>query len=611
MTQPQNAPPSRGEQDRAAPSGRSALAAFVALAVCTLVVGILFDHHWWPADDGSYAHVAERLLDGEVLHRDVQDIHLGTIDFVNAAALAIFGRSLLALRYPLAAATLIQAVLVFVLLRRRGPWLAALGAISATAFGALQFLNPAAHWYCQLLFWGVVLLLARGEPERRGRLELVGLLVGALFTFRQLTGVLVAMGTVTWLLARPLPAGQRRGVPWLARGVLTLEALGLAAYLLRATDSSGWLLFGIWAFVVLGAALRDTRLDNRATTRTLGRLLAGAVLPWLPLLAYHLAHGSVGPWLADVVGTAASVPQLAFIRDLNYARDGIQSGLAVITAAASVAEVANGLYWMLLPLSASLVGGLLVHRLRRGGAGFASPLPIAAAFYALVSVHYQNPTYLYFSVGVSLVALLELTAETGPRLARFAPFYVAGLGVVALGWHAGQPSERDWDQLLAGNRLPVVSTAESLPRLALKIGPREAAFYPRLIEWIQRQVPPEETIFVLPTNAEIYFLAERRNPVRFYNLLLGIRREEEAVALIEALRREPPRLILWNVGDKYNTPLAGRIVAAVSEGFEDLGRSGPFRVLRRQEVGTPGRAPSDPRGRNPAPLRPPDPPPRW
>ncbi|HEX4952227.1 MAG TPA: hypothetical protein VF017_02375 [Thermoanaerobaculia bacterium] len=597
-----SAVPSRPGEHGSWRARRLALAALGSLATCALVVAIFFDHHWWPADDGSYAHIAERLLDGEVLHRDVQDIHVGAIDFVNAAALALFGRSLLALRYPLAAAALLQAAAVFLLLRRRGPWLAALGALTATAFGAIQFLNPTAHWYCQALFWGVVLVLARGEPERRGRLELVGLLVGTLFAFRQLTGVLAAMGTVTWLLAQPAPDGRRRGAPWLARGVLAVEAVGLVAYLLRATDGSGWVLFGVWALVVLGAALRDTRLDNRATARTLGRLLLGAVLPLLPLLAYHLAHGSVGFWWADVVATAASVPQLPFIRELNYARDGIQSGLAVITAAASLAEAVNGLYWLLLPLSASLVGLLLARRLRPGGSGFTSPLPTAAVFYALVSVHYQNPTYLYFSVGVSLVALLELAAGGATRIARLAPLHVAGLGVVALGWHAGQPSERDWDQLLAGNRLPVVSTAESLPRLALKIGPREAAFYPRLIEWIRRQVPPEEAIFVLPTNAELYFLSERRNPTRFYNLVFGVRDEAEALALIEGLRREPPRLILWNAADKYNTPLAQQVVGAVADGYEDLGRAGPFRVLRRLPASS---------GRTLEPPPPPDPLPRW
>ena len=50
------------------------------------------------------------------------------MNFVNAAAMALFGKTFVALRYPLALLTLVQAGLIFMLLRPRGAALAAAGA---------------------------------------------------------------------------------------------------------------------------------------------------------------------------------------------------------------------------------------------------------------------------------------------------------------------------------------------------------------------------------------------------------------------------------------------------------------------------------------------------
>ncbi len=62
-------------------------------------------------DDGQMGHVADRLLAGEVLHRDIQDVRPGYVNFINAAALSIFGPSLVSLCYPLAIMALVPSVL--------------------------------------------------------------------------------------------------------------------------------------------------------------------------------------------------------------------------------------------------------------------------------------------------------------------------------------------------------------------------------------------------------------------------------------------------------------------------------------------------------------------
>src|SRR5215213_9060066 len=77
------------------------------------------DRYWYPTDDGLYAHIAERLLNGEVLGRDIQDVHPGTIHFLHAAAMQMFGVDMVSLRYPLLGVGLMQSLFVYLLLRRR------------------------------------------------------------------------------------------------------------------------------------------------------------------------------------------------------------------------------------------------------------------------------------------------------------------------------------------------------------------------------------------------------------------------------------------------------------------------------------------------------------
>jgi hypothetical protein len=54
----------------------------VLVSVMLINVGLLWWYHdrtWWEPDEGQLAHVAERILHGEVLHRDIQDVRPGYV----------------------------------------------------------------------------------------------------------------------------------------------------------------------------------------------------------------------------------------------------------------------------------------------------------------------------------------------------------------------------------------------------------------------------------------------------------------------------------------------------------------------------------------------------
>src|SRR5688572_7865476 len=138
------------------------VAGLVLVVLVSAVVMITYhDRFWASADEGKFAHVAERILAGETLHRDVQDLHAGYINFVNAAAFSLFGVRMVSLRYPLALLTVIQAGLMFLVLKRGGVTTALIGGLALTSLSFVQFLNPTPNWYTLFLAIATIAWLSR------------------------------------------------------------------------------------------------------------------------------------------------------------------------------------------------------------------------------------------------------------------------------------------------------------------------------------------------------------------------------------------------------------------------------------------------------------------
>src|SRR4051812_41736536 len=63
--------------------------------------GFYLKRGWVPHDEGAFAMSAERILHGELPHRDFVEIYTGGLAFLNAGAMRVFGVSLPSIRYPL------------------------------------------------------------------------------------------------------------------------------------------------------------------------------------------------------------------------------------------------------------------------------------------------------------------------------------------------------------------------------------------------------------------------------------------------------------------------------------------------------------------------------
>jgi hypothetical protein len=553
--------------------------AFALVLITSTVLMIIFHNRFWaPADEGNYAHVAERLLSGQVLHRDVQDVHAGYVNFVNAAAFSIFGLQMVSLRYPLALLTVLQSGLVFLLLRPRGLVPAVLGALSLTSLTFVQFLNPTANWYCLFLTVATIAWLTWVPPGQRGRHFVTGVLVGTSFLFRQLSGVFLVIGALVYLLLeRQGPPAEGR--PHLARIVLLSLGIGLAGYVLRTTDPIGWVLLGVWPFAILFQAWRRTTMSNRELADSCLLLLLGAVTSALPLIGYHIANGSVRDWWGDAFAAAASLPGLDFMKRPGYlmmailAWRGIQSG--------DIATRLNAVFSAALLLLAAVLGVLLFRALVRAPGGSSiHPLPIIAIFYSLASLHYQLPIYLFYTVGLALAAILWLTAQSSTLnrvLTRCAAAFLVGVGLY---YQAGMPLTRHLQGIVAGERrFPGALLASSVA--GIYVDTADAALYQKLIHLTEQETQPGDTIFALPTNAELYFLSRRTNPFRFYNTALGLRSSADLDSALHILTCYPPKLVFYNAQDKYNTPESAQLAALVQARYRELAAVPPFQVFRR------------------------------
>jgi len=559
-------------------SNRNFLTAFALLILFnTLVLGYYHNRFWWPPDDGVYAHTAERMLNGEVLNKDVEEIHTGYIHFIDVAAFALFGVKFVSLRYPLVLAAFLQSCLVFLIIARRNVLIALVAAATATAFGVIQYLNPQPSWYCVLFATAIAFFLTY-FPERKWTIVVVGLLVGLVFFFRQITGVFVAMGVVTYLLAEKNDSAAGRDT-WLARSILAVMLAGTILYVRAATNASGLGLFGLWPIALLVQAILITRTRTRRVLEVALQLAIGFVAASLPILAYHVAHGSLRTFVDDTMLRAVAIQQLPYLKLARFI-DQQTLALSDVVAFRNFHEVVNGIFWFVLPLAGLVTGALTITRFaKQRSTTEVGALPILAVFYGLVAIFQQIPIYLFYTLPLMTAALFWLALQWRRRTLFVLTTLAILFSAIAIHYDAGQPITRLLRGIIMGERVALVPST-GLDRVGLWIEPETLKTYREAVGVIKSNSRPDETIFALPYNPEFYFLTERKNAFRFWNTAVGIRPGQEEQHVFQVLENTPPRIVVIAPNDRNNTAVSERISAYVRKRYSLLRTVGPFEIYR-------------------------------
>ncbi len=515
---------------------------------------ILFfhDRFWVPQDEGVFAHIAERLYHGDVLHRDIKEPHPGLGNYINAWAFDYFGVDLVVLRYPLIIAVVLQAAFIFWFFARSNPWLALLASLVPACLGVLHFLNPHPQWYVLLIVYFSLWFLSRQQKVTLNTFLIVGFLCGLLFLLRQLSGIFIGMGMLLYLLTA-LPVSSERQRFSFYRVTLIIFLFILAAYFCRTWEVGGFLLIGIWPMLILGYYLRFFDVANQDFTKGLSYFLLGVGAPICSMSFYFWSQGALRDFLYDSLVMSLGHWGQPFLRAYLFT-DLIRDGGRQLLMSFSVPGILNGLYWVTLPLSAAGHGILFLSRLNQGNVSTRSRLlSLLAGFSALVSLHNQIPIYLYFSVALNVLAVLNLVWEYPGKVFRWLAVSSVLLWCgVAVYYHAAQPTIRGWSGYIRGVRVPLTE-ATDIPRVDLRIDTSTRDLYEQLLRGINDYSVVSDTIFTFPNNSELYFLSGRKNAFNFFSFDLTVTSFKELEHIKEQLKLIKPKLIIFSFLDKRNT----------------------------------------------------------
>lgn len=525
------------------------------IVVSTGFMTYFIDRGWIPHDEGTLAHSAERLLAGELPHRDYVDGYTGGLTYLNALAFKLFGVRLLAIRYVLLFA-FVGWVLVFHQVAAR--ILPPLGAGAVTLIAVFWSVPnyPAAmpSWYNLFLATaGVAAMLTYVDTGQRRWLVGAGF-AGGVSVLMKSPGVMFVAAGLLFLLYHESrgPRDSRDG-----GGIGVAVQLGAAAILVAAVLSLLAIGFsrGIWLdlyqFAIPGGAMvalvarRVLRpgIPSRAAAGMLIRaavaFLTGAAVPVVAFVAYYASAHALADLVRDVVllpartlvgaSVAPPVPvgllPTALAAFVVFDFKGARGRVAILQDALGFAVIAlmlvpktaltlEPVVWASLaeatPMVVVLLAVLITRREGRDGPSHASSrhvlLGCVAAFCSLVQYPFAAPIYFAYSLPLLLLALvvvIQLVGRARPRALRgmtcayllYGALYITPMKVPGL---LGPVAREDVAML-------------DLPRAGLHVSRREAEGYREAVETLRAHAQ-SGVIFAGPDAPEMYFLAELRNP---------------------------------------------------------------------------------------------------
>jgi len=552
-----------------APAPAAHLWLLLALLAGGAYLGLYLDRMWYPHDEGMLGQSAERVLGGEVPHRDFDDPYTGLLTYVHAAAFAIGGIRLSVLRIPLFIVMLFWLVAVFrIALRSTGPPGAAAVTLVALAWSVPNYPASMPSWY-NLFFatFGVAALLRWDESGRSRWLVLAGLFGGISF-LSKLSGLFYVAGAGLFLLyATRLPSATPerpdRGLRLFA--VAVTIALLLLVLLVGRSIAPLYTSRTVYHFVLpvgviaLALAIREWSPPYPAPA-TRARAFFAAAIPFLagvllPVLLFGVVVGLAGGFQALINGVFVAPFRRVFLARLGppylvwvlaaaplaiLLRPRPDSGdrkwqfravaaavvLGLVLVLAAFKSLPHQFVWQSLrgsiPLTAAIAAAVVAWpRLARRWAPTSEhrfvALAFVTAFASLIQFPFSAPVYFLYLAPLLLLTLVSLVrgiGKTPPPVAAvtlgfyglFAALLVTPGAVSGAMGYATQGS--------------YATATLNLPRAHLRVLPEEAQAYEALIDELVVRAGGGP-IWAGPDAPEVYFLSGFRNRGRALFDFLG------------------------------------------------------------------------------------------
>jgi len=614
----------------AKPSSRGRLLLALVLLLSALYMAWELKRGWVPSDEGTLAECADRVLRGQLPHRDYHEGYTGGLSYLNAAAFRMFGTNLASMRYMMFLFFLAWVPVVYYAASRfvSVPLAGAL-TLLAVAWGPPNYAAAMPSWYNMFFATFGLAALLRYIEVQTGRWLLLAGACGGLSVLFKLPGLFFIAGALLFLVFREQLAPSanftdRRDSPAYRGVVLTsillYEAL-VFALLRKLANSATYLYFWV-PELAIGAALvwhevyasRNRRQRFHFLLRELVLFAAGVGIPIAVFLVPYLLTGNVGLLVRDIfvvsgqlIGRAGmKPPELWFLQ-------GIVVNVLLITVALLIRSKAALKLWeqlllglpmvLLIPFALFLaqramffyqlvwstiwvfapvvvvVGVLLMIRWSRLNRLESVPrqrlfltLSVTAAC-SLIQYPFSNTIYFCY---IAPLVLLSITAvislmDHPPRLAVagmmcFCFLYVVLELTPGFVYHLGVQYKPD-----------VQKVRLSIPRAGgLRVTAASAREYEELDSLI-RQHARGEYILAKPDSPEVYFLSGFHDPTGiffdYYEDPAG--RTQRALAAIESRNIN---LVVLNHRPPFAGPIADDLKTALEREFPNRAVAGDFEV---------------------------------
>ncbi|HYK40850.1 MAG TPA: glycosyltransferase family 39 protein [Thermoanaerobaculia bacterium] len=573
-----------------------AAAALLFFWLASAVYVLPFVNRGWIAhDEGTLAQSAERVLQGEMPHRDFDEGYTGGLTWVHALAFRVFGTNLRALRYTLFVFFLAFVPLVYAIARRAlSPLFAGLVTLACVAWTLPNYFASMPSWYNLFLAaLGAWALLKHVESDRLRWIFLAGLAAGASILVK-IVGVYDVAAVFLFLAWREQVSAASRGSAGRSaafaavKTVLGALYVALLVFAFRARASAT----DVIHFVLPGAALtlllvasewREGRGRFGERARGILRLsapfAAGVAIPLGLFVALYAAAGSLAalaeglivrpqrhvatsmfafrdPWMLVSVLPFAAL--LAFPQAVAGRRFRFAAPVAALTLAGLLAlgGTSDGYRWIWnsarsLDVVAVLVGCAWLWR----NGSTATPvrrqqvflLLALAACIGLVQYPFSSPIYFCYAVPFTVLALAFLAAAAPPRarwlntgaLLFYMAFAVLFMNRGYVYFLGGVPTRYRADGRLA------------FERGGLAIGASEAKAYNELVAEVTDKARGSE-IFAGPEAPEVYFLCGKKNLTRiFFEGTSGIRPGTNTEGLRKVFDNPAVKVVVWNRAPQF------------------------------------------------------------
>ncbi len=596
----------------------------VVFTVSALYQGHLLKRGWVPHDDGSFAHTAERVLAGQLPHRDFDDLYTGGLNYLHALAFRVAGVNLAAMRFALYFFFLLWVPAVFFIATRFASALAA-GAITllAVAWSLPNYSAPVPSWYNLFLAtFGIAFLFRYLEANSRWLLAFAGI-CGGLSVLVKISGLYYVAGVLLFVLFREQRLSSRRPISehrlyrWTIIPALLLF-IGLLAGLIRNNSGLAQAAYFFLPGAVLSVLLILHEVEIRSGSdaerfsNLFGMLLpftAGVTAPIILFLVPYVLSRSLPVLLNGVfivptrrllwaamapppISSLLAVVPFAALVFVTLYLPKVFGWLTTAAAALGMAVILigsardMGMYWLawrsaytLLPVAVVIGAAILFKRSPKATTLHDERVMLllsVTAICALVQFPFSAP--IYFCYIAPLVVLCALAigsySKNFPKLLaislmlfyclfavmRTTPGFIYSMGVFYV---------PDYE-----TRVLSLSRAGGI-----RVHPDEAAEFEHVIPLLQKH-SHGDFLYAAPDCPELYFLSGLKNPTRTLVDFLDDP-SNRTQRILDSIDQHAINVIAINNHPEFSPWIDAHLRAALVERFPNYEKVGRFQVRWR------------------------------